>query len=153
MPKRALGPGEILPTHVGVNRCNAELPDDVIYSPHARGGEPLRYLARPRSSRILPTHVGVNRPCIDADARRRDSPHARGGEPAIRSRRIMALGNSPHARGGEPTYADLALQGFIILPTHVGVNRLIEFEGRTYSILPTHVGVNRRVAQQKWETL
>jgi hypothetical protein len=51
----------IVPTRVGVNRCEKTTRSGDTNCPHTRGGEPYYQFNNQLSRRIVPTRVGVNR--------------------------------------------------------------------------------------------
>ena len=71
----------IIPTHVGVNRIDFNLPKDLYNYPHTRGGEPCKDISYRFNPNIIPTHVGVNRKGRYFVNNIRNYPHTRGGEP------------------------------------------------------------------------
>ncbi len=91
---------------------------------------------------IIPTHVGVNRNESSFAKGFFHYPHTRGGEPILQKKENGKRGLSPHTWGWTGINAK-ALVFLEIIPTHVGVNRILSIIGYVIKIIPTHVGVNR----------
>ena len=70
------------------------------------------------------------------------SPHTRGGGPWWTPERASGAGFSPHAWGWTDRFPGLASRK-VVLPTRVGVDRIIGGMARNADVLPTRVGVDR----------
>ncbi len=132
----------VVPTHVGVDRCQGGQGRRPGCCPHARGGGPRPRSRRPprallsprtwgwtsdvrrgvRPRRVVPTHVGVDRVGQSRARRTTGCPHARGGGPRRFRSGVGGSSLSPRTWGWTERGTVGVLVGGVV-PTHVGVDR------------------------------
>ena len=134
----------VVPTHVGVDRCQLAVGKETGSCPHARGGGPTvvtlgtapgslsprtwgcTWISGPghQLGPVVPTHVGVDPNGCGSRPGSTSCPHARGGGPpgGMRPWRPCAL--SPRTWGWTAPWAGgRGRRG--VVPTHVGVDRRV----------------------------
>ncbi len=96
------------------------------------------------TSTVVPTPVGVNRRVVPQPIVQGCCPHTRGGEPQCRAHFHESFARCPHTRGGEPPLQWAEKWRSRVVPTPVGVNRILTAKTHATScVVPTPVGVNR----------
>ena len=135
----------LVPTRVGVDRHLYWAAFVIKTSSPRAWGWTAHKGSPPGGSALVPTRVGVDRVRIHGDSGRQPRPHARGGGPeggswfvflplssprawgwtAGSQSRESRLGARPHARGGGPQIQDIAKDAHTLVPTRVGVDRII----------------------------